>query len=316
MTPSSPAQFTLTQLRYFTEAARSGSMTEAAKRLHVSQPALSAAITLLERDLGVTLFERVPRKGIRLTAAGRQFHLDAVALLSHAESMSERIGSFEGALVGTLRVGMYSPMAPFRAPTIVHAFARRHPQIALELVEADHDELVRMLEDQEIDVAVAYDMAPFEQLEIETLETLLPHAIVPPEHPLAGAPGPVELRRFAADPLILLDLPHTASYYLGLFRSVGVEADVRFRVRGYETVRGLVGRGFGVSLLNQRIANDRSYGGTRVVAVELADRLPGLRLSLVRRIGDASQRVEAFAEVCRRLYVSGGAGAGEGIDAG
>ncbi|MBK0418860.1 LysR family transcriptional regulator [Leucobacter sp. CSA1] len=298
----SPANFTLIQLRYFTETARAGSMTEAARKLHVSQPALSTAINQLERDLGATLFERVPRKGIRLTAAGRQFHLDAVALLSHAESMSERAGNFAGSLSGTLRVGMYLPMAPFRAPTVVHAFTRRHPQIALELVEADHDELVRMLDEQEIDVALAYAMAPFEHHEAELLETIQPHMIVSPEHPLAGARKPVSLRRFASDPLILLDLPHTASYYLGLIRSVGVEPQVRFRVKGYETVRGLVGRGFGVSLLNQRVAHDLTYGGTKVVAVELEEELPGLSLRLVRRLGEESQRVEAFNEVCRRLY--------------
>lgn len=296
------ANFTLVQLRYFTEAARAGSMTVAARKLHVSQPALSTAINQLERELGIVLFERVPSVGIRLTTAGRQFHLDAVSLLTQAESMSERANSAAGSLSGTLRVGMYLPMAPFRAPRLVDAFAKRHPQIGIELVEADHDELVHLLDEREIDVAVAYTMAPFEEHRSEVLETIEPHAIVPPEHPHARSPDPVSLVSFAADPLILLDLPHTASYYLNLFRSVGVEPEVRFRVHGYETVRGLVGRGFGVSLLNQRIAHDLTYGGTKVVAVELEEELPGLSISLVRRLDDDSPRVDAFAEVCRRLY--------------
>ncbi|KAA9393678.1 LysR family transcriptional regulator [Kocuria coralli] len=299
---ASPANFTLIQLRYFTETARAGSMTEAARKLHISQPALSTAINQLERDLGVTLLERVPRKGIRMTAAGRQFHLDAVALLAHAESMRERTGNFGSSLSGVLRIGIYAPMAPFRAPTLIQACARRHPELTLELVEADHDELVRLLDDQEVDVGLAYAMAPFEHYKTEVLETIAPHAIVPAEHPLASSAAPVSLRQLASDPLILLDLPHTASYYVSLFHSAGVEPTVRFRVQGYETVRGLVGSGFGVSVLNQRVAHDVTYGGTRVVAVPLQGPLPGLDVCLVRRSGQESHRIDAFSEICRRLY--------------
>jgi DNA-binding transcriptional LysR family regulator len=294
--------FTLTQLRYFTEAARAGSMTEAARRLHVSQPALSSAINQLERDLGVRLFERVPRRVIRLTSAGRQFHLDAEGLLSHAEGVLERAGSFSQALSGTLRVGMYLPLAPFRAPSLLQAFARRHPNIAVELFEADHDRLVELLDSREIDVAIAYDMAPFEQHHTEALEVIPPHMIVAPEHPLAGADAPVSLTRFAADPLVLLDLPHTAHYYLNLYRSLGLTPEVRYRIQGFETVRGLVGRGFGVALLNQRIGHDLTYGGAEVRSVELEEDLPGLTLLLVRRRDEESQRVRAFTEVCHRIF--------------
>ncbi|MFT3832383.1 MAG: LysR family transcriptional regulator [Micropruina sp.] len=296
------SRFTLTQLRYFTEVAHAGSMTEAARRLHLSQPALSSAINQLEHDLGVQLFDRVPRRGVRLTSAGRQFHLDAVSLLSHAEGVRERVSNFSGSLTGMLRVGVYQPLAPFRTPTLIQAFARRHPGIGIVLLEADHDRLVAMLDEHEIDVALAYDIAPFERHFAEPLELVPPHMIVAPEHPLASSTGPVSLRRFANDPLVLFDLPHTAHYYLGLYRSVGVEPEIRYRIEGFETVRGLVGRGFGVALLNQRIGHDLTYGGGRVRELELEEDLPGLTLMLVRHRDDESQRVRAFAEVCRAHF--------------
>lgn len=299
--------FTLTQLRYFAETARVGSMTEAARRLHISQPALSSAINQLEHDLGVQLFERVPRRGVRLTSAGRQFHTDAAGLLAHAAGLAERAGSFANSLTGTLRVGMYLPLAPFRAPTILQAFTRRHSSIAVELFEANHDRLVEMLEDHEIDVAIGYDMAPLEHLTSEALEVIPPHMIVAPEHPLGASAEPVSLTRFAGDPLVLLDLPHTASYYLSLYRMVGIDPEVRYRVQGYETVRGLVGRGFGVALLNQRMGHDVTYGGAKVRAVDLAEDLPGLTLQLLRRPDDESQRVRVFADVCRSLFSRSGA---------
>lgn len=296
------SRFTITQLRYFTEVARAGSMTEAARRLQLSQPALSSAINQLERDLGVQLFDRVPRRGVRLTSAGREFHRDAVALLSHAEGVAERVSNFAGSLSGTLRVGAYQPLAPFRTPTLIQAFARRHPGIAIVLLEADHDQLMTMLDDHVIDVAITYDIAPIERHLAEPLELVPPHMIVAPEHPLASSAGPVSLARFAGDPLILFDLPHTAHYYLGLFRSLGIEPDVRYRISGFETVRGLVGRGFGVAVLNQRIGHDLTYGGGRVRRLELHEDLPGLTLMLVRRRDDESQRLRAFVRVCRSHF--------------
>jgi DNA-binding transcriptional LysR family regulator len=145
-------------------------------------------------------------------------------------------------------------------------------------------------------------MAPFEQHHTEALEVIPPHMIVAPEHPLAGADAPVSLTRFAADPLVLLDLPHTAHYYLNLYRSLGLTPEVRYRIQGFETVRGLVGRGFGVALLNQRIGHDLTYGGAEVRSVELEEDLPGLTLLLVRRRDEESQRVRAFTEVCHRIF--------------
>ena len=294
--------FSLIQLRYFAETARAGSMTDAAKLLHVSQPALSSAINQLERDLGVQLFERIPRRGVRLTAAGHQFFVDAASLLALAEGMRERVGARDGVLQGVLRIGMYEPISAVRAPTLLRALANRYPEIQLELVEADHAGLRRMLAEQVIDVAIAYQLDPLDDFRAELLEVIPPHMIVPTEHPLAAARGPVSIARFAQDPLILLDLPNTADYYLRLYRGAGIEPEIRFRCRGIEAVRGLVATGFGVAPLNQRIAFRETYAGPKVVAVPLSGGLQGVRLMAVSRRDDESLRVQAFFEVCHRLF--------------
>jgi DNA-binding transcriptional LysR family regulator len=297
------ANFTLVQLRHFCEAARVGSMSEAAKRLHVSQPALSASITALERDLGVGLFERVPRKGVRLTRAGYQFYEDAIALVHQAEVMRENVGNFAGVLHGTLRVGMYLPVAPFRAPSLLQAFARSYPEVSVDIVEADHAELDRMVREEEIDIALAYSMTSFDGLRTEVIETIPPHAIVPSSHHLARKRGSVSLQAFASEPLVLLDLPYTSNYYLSLFEKVGVEPNVRFRVQGYETARGLVARGFGVSVMNQRLGHDLTYSGIPVVMIELADDLPPLNLVMVTLPEETeTRRVEAFRQTCHKLF--------------
>lgn len=294
--------FSLIQLRYFAETARAGSMTDAAKILHVSQPALSAAINQLERDLEVQLFDRIPRRGVRLTSAGHQFYVDAVSLLSLAEGARERVNSHANVLRGVLRVGMYEPISAVRAPNLLRAFASRYPEIVLELVEADHAGLRRLLNEQTIDVAIAYDLDQLDEFRTEGLEVIPPHMIVPPEHPLAASTEPVSITKFANDPLILLDLANTADYYLRLYRRAGIEPEVRFRSRGIEAVRGLVASGFGVAPLNQRIGHRYTYAGPKVVAVELAGDLPAVQLTVVSRRDDESLRVDAFFEVCRTLF--------------
>lgn len=294
--------FSLSQLAHFTETARAGSMTLAAKRLHVSQPALSSSIKQLEKDLGVDLFERIPRRGVRLTRIGRHFYEDAVVLLAQARSMEDSVARRAGSLGGSLRIGMYQPMAPFRAPLLLQAFTQQHPEVAVDLIEADQEELSGLLADRDVDVVVSYAMVPFRGVHTELLEEIRPHAIVSPTHHLAARREPVPLAELAADPLILLDLPHTGPYYLGLFRTAGLSPRVRFRVRGHETVRGLVARGFGVAVLNQRIGLGRTYSGEAVHTVELAGDLEPLPVHLVCHPEDRDNpTVEAFMALCRQL---------------
>lgn len=295
--------FSLSQLAHFTETARAGSMTLAAKRLHVSQPALSSSIKQLEKDLGVDLFERIPRRGVRLTRTGRHFYEDAVVLLAQARSMEDSVARRSGSFGGTLRIGMYQPMAPFRAPLLLQAFTQQHPEVAVDLLEADQEELAGLLADRNVDVVVSYAMVPFHGVHTELLEEIRPHAIVSPTHHLAARREPVALAELAADPLILLDLPHTAPYYLGLFRASGLSPHVRFRVRGHETVRGLVARGFGVAVLNQRIGLGRTYSGETVHTVELAGDLEPLPVHLVCHPDDRDDPpVAAFMALCRQLF--------------
>lgn len=298
--------FSLVQLTHFTETARAGSMTDAARRLHLSQPALSSSINQLERDLGVALFERIPRRGVRLTRDGRQFFEEAVILLTQARALEDSFNRTRRALDGRLRIGIYSPIAPFRAPQLVQAFTQRHPGVALEIFEEDQDRLGRHLTDGDIDVCLSYAMVPFDGLHTELMENVPPHLLVPGSHSLAGSARPVHLQEVAGDPFILLDLPHTGGYYLGMLRAAGISPDVRFRVSGYETVRGLVARGLGVSILNQRVPVRRTISGERVTMLDLADAGPPLALHAVCRAGEREMPlVEAFHAVCHELYSLG-----------
>src|SRR3954464_25660 len=98
-------------VRYFVAVAQEGSVTRAAERLHLSQPALSAAVKQLEQQLGVPLLERVGR-GIALTPAGELLLRRGRELLDHAEAVGAEVRSRGGVPAARLRLGL-SPTARY-----------------------------------------------------------------------------------------------------------------------------------------------------------------------------------------------------------
>ena len=100
----------LRHLRYFVAVAQERSFTRAAARLHMQQPPLSQQLQALEREIGVQLFNRLPR-GVELTTAGAAFLDDAVAALAHVEASSERARGVAAGVLGSLSIGLASSAA-------------------------------------------------------------------------------------------------------------------------------------------------------------------------------------------------------------
>ena len=296
--------FTLVQLRYFGAVARLENMTAAAAELNITQSTLSSAIARLEEELGAALFTRLSTRGLRLTPAGKRLLLGSQAFLEEADLLYQSVRDEGEALAGELVVGIYSPLAPFKAPVILQEFEARHPNVVVSFHEGDQESLRRALLDGICELALMYDQGVGAEFDRNVLERIPPHILVPANHPRAAAPGqPVSLRDFADEPLILLDAKHTREYYLEMFTQLGIAPSIRHVVSGYETVRSYVGRGHGYSLLNQRLANHLTYAGGSVVALDIVEDLPPIEVSLVRTAGAKPTRKSlAFEEVCREHY--------------
>lgn len=131
-----------------------GSFTEAAAALHVTQPALSHQITSLERELGTQLVERLPR-GARPTAAGRAAAQEARAALQHAAraiAAGRRAASAEG---GVLRVATLETLTPWLLAPVIGAWHRRHPEVDFELTEfTSAERMDRFMTSQHADLIV------------------------------------------------------------------------------------------------------------------------------------------------------------------
>ncbi len=301
MTPAPEPPFTLTQLRYFVAAAEAASMTDAARRLLVSQSAVSTATALLERQLGVQLLVRHHARGLSLTRAGELFLRDARAFLAHAADLGDTAKSLGGSLAGRVTVGCFGPLAPFYLPGLLHAFAVAQPRVGIETIEGETESLRRALIEGRCELALLYDMDLGDDVEIDFLAGAPPYLLVSAEHRLAGARG-AHLGDVAGEPMVLLDLPHSREYFQSLAERGGFAPRIGFRSTSYETVRALVARGFGYTILNQRPLTDRTYDGGTVAAVNLLDDLAPLPIVLGTARGvRPTTRAAAFAEVCRQV---------------
>jgi DNA-binding transcriptional LysR family regulator len=142
----------LRQLSYFVAVAEDGQFTRAANRVSVAQPAVSAQIRRLERELGEQLLHR-DRRAVTLTAAGEALLPHARAALAAAERGRDTIASLRGMLRGRLRVGVAGPVDNRLAETLGD-FHRAHPAIEIVLTHYHRDPLVAAVAGGEIDVAV------------------------------------------------------------------------------------------------------------------------------------------------------------------
>jgi DNA-binding transcriptional LysR family regulator len=142
----------LRQLSYFVAVADEGHFTRAAARVSVAQPAVSAQIRRLERELGEALFHR-DRRGVRLTAAGEALLPHARAALAAAQRGRDTIASMRGLLRGALRVGVVRPV-DHRLAEALGEFHRTHSAIDITLTELHNEPAVEALSNGDLDAAL------------------------------------------------------------------------------------------------------------------------------------------------------------------
>ena len=141
------------QLQYFVRIADEGSITGAARSLHMSQPPLSMQMKLLEEELGVTLFDRGSRT-IRLTDAGKLLYNRAQGILELSGATVRELKDFGNGLAGTLRLGLISSAGTGEIGRRMRRFSKKYPEVRYEISEGNTYELLEMLRQGRIEVAL------------------------------------------------------------------------------------------------------------------------------------------------------------------
>ena len=178
----------LRHLRYFVAVAEEGSFLRAARRLHVAQPALSKQIRDLEREVGVKLFERLPR-GARMTRAGEQFLSNARHALesaARAVATARQADSATGLKFAHSDLYVYTPALL----KLLAAFRAASPQTPLRIVRVDEVDQHAALREQRIDVAATFvGTWPVPGLEaVRLVDCAATGVLLPATHPLAAEP--------------------------------------------------------------------------------------------------------------------------------
>jgi DNA-binding transcriptional LysR family regulator len=293
-------------LRYVVETADCGSVTEAAKRLDVSQPSISTALAQVEAQLGVQIFVRHHARGVTLSAAGQRFVNDARLLLNHARDFNQNAQSLGDSLRGEIVVGSFPTLAIRFMPSLLSGFASRYPGITVKLEEGDQQEMISHLISGRTELALSYHFAVPEEITGEKLADLPPYVLVSAQHPLAKREE-VSLAELEGEPFILLDLPHSRDYFFGLFEKLRLTPQIAFRTRSSELIRGLVGHGQGYSLHNVLPRTTVGYDGSKIAILAISEPLPPATVTFLRLTRhELRPAVQTFADYMRKAFAPGG----------
>lgn len=190
----------LRQLRYFLAVIDAGSFTAAARRLHVSQPALGYQVKQLEERFGTALLERHSR-GIATTGAGEVLANHARKIISDVEAAETALDAFRTESSSLLSLGVTPTPGRALAPALVAAAAGGPgPRIALR--EGLSDELARLVATGELDAALCYDPVGAERLETLPLYQEDLYLVGPPDL-LERSPDDIAFSSLAGLPLVL-----------------------------------------------------------------------------------------------------------------
>lgn len=289
------------RLRILREVAEHGSFSAAADSLHLTQSAVSQQIAALEREAGATLLDR-NRGNVRLTDPGEALvcHTDAVlARLDEAERELREIAGLRG---GRLRMVSFPTAGATVVISAVAAFRRAHPDVDIQLAEAEPEVSIPELKAGDRDVALVYDYEAVPLAEDRDVERALlleerMQLAIPKEHRLAGRKT-VRLSDFAEETWVIGTCAATCRDNVKLAcRRAGFEPKIGFESDDYQVHQSLVAAGLGISLVPELLLSGRHSG---VAVVDIDPDAPVRRVwALTRPRETRSPAAQAMLEVLR-----------------
>ncbi|HEY9855499.1 MAG TPA: LysR family transcriptional regulator [Stenomitos sp.] len=239
----------LDQLRTFAKAADTLSFTQAARLLHISQPAVSQQIRELESSLKVTLFERRGRT-LALTPAGERLRPLALDLLSNVKRTEDELSEFRGVPQGVFLIGAECTPGTYLLPQALGVFTRDFPGVRLSLRVTDIESIERALQDGELDLAVTETspsrLSGWERIPFFKDEYVI---ITPPDHRWASC-SVIDPGELAGEPFILRQKDWALRKgFAEQLLTAGFNPDrfmIRFELNSTESIKHAVMAGLGV----------------------------------------------------------------------
>ena len=257
----------LRQIEVFHAVYTSGTMTNAARLLNVSQPSVSKVLAHAEQQLGYPLFERVRGKLVPTPEADRLFGLVS-NVYDHVEQLRHVAENLRASDVGKIRVAATPAFGVDLLPTAVASYLADHADTVFEIETLHHDEISTALLESRIDIGLAFDSVPAPGLTAETLARGEFVVIAPPG--LELGPGiSVSVDALAGQRFIGLSARGPLG---GLLTSYIENSDVMFEqvvyTETYHIAKALVARGTGISIVDTITARSGQADAVRTWALE------------------------------------------------
>lgn len=260
----------LNHLRIFHTVVEEGSITGAARRLHISQPAVSKQLADLEGAVGTTLVDRLPR-GIRPTAGGELLAEHARRIFAEEEAAERRLGQLLGLHEGRLAVGASTTIGGYLVPRVFGEFRDRHPNVVLELEIGNTRAIQSDVIEGRLDLGLTEGFADADALDVEVFTHDEMVLIAGP----AGSDGPLEgvaairAAELATLPFIVREPGSgTRDVITAALAERGVERKPRMTLGSTEAIKNAVARGLGVAIVSRlAVALELEIGRLREVAI-------------------------------------------------
>jgi len=238
------------QLYYFKEIVKQGSISKAAEVLHIAQPPLSQLLKKLETDLGTTLIHRYRQKW-ELTATGEILYQYANQMLMQIQDVKQQIQEIEQGIGGTVSIGVSSTCSNMLID-YVSTFRTQYPNVKIKIVTGNSEELLKKLEQREIDVALLLRLGNSEQYEMKILKKQPTAVIIPSSWATSFSSQHVTIEQIAQFPFVMLGAMEGLSFNEDLFKVFDehqVKPNIIIECKDIRMVVALVSRGLGLSVI-------------------------------------------------------------------
>ena len=259
------------EMNVFLTAAETENFSEAARLLHMTQPAISMQIQSLEQRLGVQLFERAGRR-IQLSDAGETLLPMARDLVSMSLRIEETIKSLSGDVVGHLKIGCSTASGKYILPQLVARFRRMYPRVNVTIYTGGRDQVMHMLADGVTHISVVSSLVSCRDAEFRHFFTDRVVLVVPADHAWAGRPSVKPHELCEVDFILRDDTSGTHQVMAEALRGRGIQLDdfkIVMELGNPEAIEMAVEEGIGVSFLPLLVAQRGiELGRIKVVEVE------------------------------------------------
>ncbi len=287
-------------LRSLVAVADTGSITEAADRLGVTQPALSRRLQQLEEHLGAELLSR-GRKGAQLTEIGRLVDSEARILIARYDHLRDQVRAHQGLEGGTVRIGGGATAVSFVLPKAIATFQRSHPGVRFQLKEAGSNEVAEDVLTGRLELGLVTLPVKTRDLAVWPLLTDRIVLVGPRQHPLARG-GSIRARDLEGMAFVGFEADTAVRQIIdGALRESGVAMNVVMELRSIPAILRMVATTGNLAFVS-RLGVDSLE---EVTEIDVRDLRIERELAVIARRGTAlSPAAQAFADLLMQAAAS------------